>query len=207
MRITRALPLYGFLRACSQTDLEKKVLDCGAGGDHPPLALFYEAGYETHGIELSKTQLAAAEAYALQEGMDFQLVEGSMCRLPYEDQSFSFLYSWNTTVHMDKDDVFHSLVEFQRVLKPGGLCYINFLSHASSSYGIGEEIAEGVFQVPDGDAKIQFSHYTKAEIESHFDKFEVIAREERIISRYNNGVEMVSGFYDYILKRVEDGIS
>ncbi|MGC1120504.1 MAG: hypothetical protein WBA22_05365 [Candidatus Methanofastidiosia archaeon] len=51
-------PLYAFLRECNASSLEKEVLDCGAGGERPPLALFYEYGYKTLGIDTSDEQIA-----------------------------------------------------------------------------------------------------------------------------------------------------
>lgn len=203
MRITRALPLYGFLHVCNQVGLEKKVLDCGAGGENPPLEIFYKAGYRAYGIELSIEQLDVAKDYSLREGLDLKLVQGDMCAIPYPDQSFSFLYSWNTTVHMNKEDVKRALSEFHRVLVPGGLCYINFLSQASDSYGVGKKLSEGIYEVQDGEGTVQFSHYEQAEIEACLGGFELIQREERIVTRFIDGRERRSGFYDYIVKKVE----
>lgn len=37
--------LYRFLNFCNEEGLEKTVLDCGAGGNMPPLAAFLEHGY------------------------------------------------------------------------------------------------------------------------------------------------------------------
>ncbi|WP_425449095.1 hypothetical protein [Dethiothermospora halolimnae] len=48
------MKLIGF---CNNTDLEKKVLDCGAGGNRPHLTMFYEQGYKTKGIEISDKSL------------------------------------------------------------------------------------------------------------------------------------------------------
>jgi len=48
-KVSWATPLYKFLKYCSDSPLEKTVLDCGAGGDDFPLQLFYEYGYRTFG--------------------------------------------------------------------------------------------------------------------------------------------------------------
>lgn len=48
------MKLIGF---CNNTDLEKKVLDCGAGGNRLHLTMFYEQGYKTKGIEISDKSL------------------------------------------------------------------------------------------------------------------------------------------------------
>jgi len=49
--VFKQVPLYRFLVYCNDSKLDKAVLDCGAGGSCPPLSLFYEYGYKTHGIE------------------------------------------------------------------------------------------------------------------------------------------------------------
>ena len=56
--------LYRFLNYCDEGELEKIVLDCGAGGDYPPLALFSEYGYKTQGIEISDLQIEKANKAA-----------------------------------------------------------------------------------------------------------------------------------------------
>ena len=53
-----------FLNYCNECDLEKSVLDCGAGGDCPPLALFAEYGYKTQGIEISNSQVERANIFS-----------------------------------------------------------------------------------------------------------------------------------------------
>ncbi len=56
-------PLYTFLRMILQARAKlpqpsgSKILDCGAGGETPPLGLFHESGFETWGIDISPEQL------------------------------------------------------------------------------------------------------------------------------------------------------
>ena len=53
----RDLPILFFKNECNKINLEKTVLDCGAGGRRPPLALFYNDGYKTAGIEILDSQI------------------------------------------------------------------------------------------------------------------------------------------------------
>jgi hypothetical protein len=39
--------LYDFLRFIKANPVNKKILDCGAGGPNPKLAFFHENGFET----------------------------------------------------------------------------------------------------------------------------------------------------------------
>ena len=61
--ISWATPLYKFLRRCNTTSLQKEILDCGAGGKDPPLALFYQYGYQTYGIEIAEEALSEADRF------------------------------------------------------------------------------------------------------------------------------------------------
>lgn len=51
--VFKQIPLYRFIMHCNETKMEKTILDCGAGGDCPPLSLFVEYGYLTYGIEFN----------------------------------------------------------------------------------------------------------------------------------------------------------
>ena len=55
-RIYYQIPLYRFLQDCSEYDISRSVLDCGAGGELPPLALFYENGYAASSIVFIETK-------------------------------------------------------------------------------------------------------------------------------------------------------
>jgi len=54
-------PLYTFLRYCESSKLEKEILDCGAGGKEPPLYIFHQFGYKTHGVDISEEQVEKAQ--------------------------------------------------------------------------------------------------------------------------------------------------
>lgn len=70
--IFKQIPLYRFIMFCNETAMNKKVLDCGAGGDCPPLSLFSEYGYETHGIEFNSKQLEKANIHASKKKTKFK---------------------------------------------------------------------------------------------------------------------------------------
>ena len=62
-------------------DIPKKILDCGAGGERPPLGLFYAHGFETFGIDISSSQLSLAQQFAKQHQMELNLQESNLYRL------------------------------------------------------------------------------------------------------------------------------
>ncbi|MFT8347937.1 class I SAM-dependent methyltransferase [Clostridium saccharoperbutylacetonicum] len=96
--VFRQTQLYKFLNYCNQSDLEKVVLDCGAGGNCPPLALFSDFGYKTYGIELSDSQIEKAKEFSKVNNIDINISKGNMTSLPFDNESISFIYYYNIYV-------------------------------------------------------------------------------------------------------------
>ncbi|GAA0127401.1 class I SAM-dependent methyltransferase [Clostridium sp. CTA-19] len=197
--LINAIPLYNFLKYCNNNPNEKIILDCGAGGSNPPLSLFHEFGYKTYGIEISEEQLEKASIFSTNHDMDLNIIQGDMKKLPFNNEFFSFLFSYNTSVHIRKEEFLVALSEFHRVLKNGGLCYVNFLSEECDSFGKGEQVGEGQFIHIEKDDITLYCHYKDNEIEKYFSKFEIIYKEMRVIQRAVDGEKYTSAYYDYIL--------
>jgi ubiquinone/menaquinone biosynthesis C-methylase UbiE len=180
-------PLYAFLSECNELPLEKEILDCGAGGDRPPLSLFYEYGYRTFGIDISGEQVELAQKFCKENNMELSILKGDVREIPFKDDSISFVYSINTLCHLSKKDTAVAVKEIERVLKPNGLCCINFVSIHDCMFGIGQEVDKGEFiQEEDWYAGIVkeghiCSYYEDDEPDKYFDHFEIIRKEKRII--------------------------
>jgi len=196
-----AFPLYNFLKYCNSNDHEKNILDCGAGGSNPPLSLFYEFGYKTYGIEISDEQLKRANEFCKEQDMDLNITKGDMTSIPFKNEFFSFLFSYNTSVHMKKCDFLAAIHEFARVLKKGGLCYINFLSEECHTYGKGLEVRPGEFIHTEAGEEVLFSHYNEEELKDYFNEFDLVYKENRLITRLFDGEKYTSGYYDFILEK------
>ena len=67
-----------FLELTEQSDFKKKILDCGAGGSNPKIAVFSEKGYEAHGVEISDTQIEKAQKYAEDNKLDFKIIKADI---------------------------------------------------------------------------------------------------------------------------------
>jgi len=174
-----ATPLYKFLRQCNSTSLEKLVLDCGAGGNTPPLQLFYEYGYETYGIEISGEALRKAETFCKENDIKLNILKGDMRKIPFKDEMFSFAYSYNTIPLMSKKDVAIAMSEMESVLKTSGLCFVNFVS-------IDDEAPAD-------------SYFEDNEPDKYFSNFKIIQKEKRIILI---GKKEKQAYIDYIAKKM-----
>jgi ubiquinone/menaquinone biosynthesis C-methylase UbiE len=199
--VLRATPLYRFLWYCNNNELEKKVLDCGAGGANPPLSIFSEFGYETYGVEISQRNLDRAKNFIALKELNIDLRLGDMRELPFEDNEFSFIYSYNSIFHMTNEDIAKSVSEMERVLKPGGLCFVNFLSVEDGEYGKGEEKGKGEFLQEEGDRFTLHTYHEDNEPDSFFKQSSPIFKEKRIGHILHENQLFKYGFLDYIVKK------
>ncbi|NUU62891.1 class I SAM-dependent methyltransferase [Paenibacillus agri] len=199
--IFKHVPLYRYLSFCNETGLERTVLDCGAGGDSPSLGLFAQYGYSTYGIEFDPIAIAQAQAYEQERGLQLNIERGDMRNLPFADESFSFVYSYNSIFHMRKDEVSQSLQEMIRTLKPGGLLFVNFLTVNDFRCGEGPHLGDHQYEQFDDDQPVIHSYYTASEADPLFGNMEVLFKEDRTLERIYEGERIRQGFVDYIVKK------
>ena len=109
-----------------------------------------------------------------------------MRELKFPDESFSFAYSYNSIFHMSKDEIKHSVNQIFRVLKSGGLTFINFLSIDDAMCGEGEKIGENEF-IQKEEKKVVHSFHSDNEADSLFAGQEIIHREKRYLERIYDG--------------------
>lgn len=202
--VFRQNQLFTFLLYCNGQGLEKNILDCGAGGMLPPLALFKEHGYETAGIDISEKAIERADKFQSEHGIKLNITKGDMKELLYEDNSFSFCYSYNTIFHMSKEDIKKSLVEMKRVLVPGGLMFVNFVSTTDERCGIGEEERPGEYYEMEHGEKVLHSYFDENDGEELFEQLGLkrIYKEfrKRIVPKRDGGF-ITLGYIDYIVEK------
>ncbi|MBN1785358.1 MAG: class I SAM-dependent methyltransferase [Candidatus Methanofastidiosa archaeon] len=197
----RRTPVLAFLYFCNGSDMEKCVLDCGAGAKVPPLALFHMHGYRTYGIDISEEKIAMAREFEERHEIMLNVEKGDMRKVEFPDGHFSFAYSYNTIFHMKKEEVYCSIGEMARVLRPGGMMFFNLLSNDDGGYGKGNEIGEGEFEeVYDGESVIH-SYFGDEEADGHLAGLHMIAKQKRTGRLMENGRETNYAFIDYFLQK------
>jgi len=200
--IFKQIPLYRFIAFCYDTNMDKTVLDCGAGGDCPPLSLFLEHGFLTHGIEFNTKQLEDANKYANNKSQNLNIKQGDMRKLKFENDSLSFVYSYNSVFHMTKEDVAKSIDEMKRVLKPNGLMFVNFLTTKDFRCGKGVVVGENQYEQMDDETPVIHSYFEECEPDKYFDNMEILYKESRVLERIYEGEKIRQGFVDYIVKKI-----
>lgn len=199
-KIFKQIPLYRFLMVCNDECQEKTVLDCGAGGSCPPLSLFADHGYKTEGIEIDEKQIELALEFGKSQNQTLGIQLGDMKSLPFADEKFSCVYSYNSIFHMKKVDIENAIKEMKRVLKPNGLMFVNFLSIDDFRCGEGPCLGDNQYEQMD-DEPVIHSYYEHKEADKYFKDMELLYKEVRVLERIYEGKLIKQGFIDYILRK------
>ena len=196
-------PLYQLLRFTGDLE-EKTVLDCGAGGRRPPLALFRSHGFETSGIDISQSQVEAAGNFERKHNMTLNIALGDMRDLQFPDESFSCVYTYNSSIHLSKRDTRKAVDEMLRVLKPDGVMYINFIwDLARSMYG--EERAPGEFWmiVHDGD-EVLHTLYSEEEADEIMKGQDILLKDKQQLAFKHEDEVLNDAIIHYYLKKTRE---
>lgn len=202
MKTIHPAPLYHLLSFTGNLE-EKTVLDCGAGGSTPSLALFYEHGFKTTGIDISHGQIEASREYGKKHGMDLNIVEGNMLDLDFPDQSFTCVYSYNSSVHLSKKDTKRAVGEMLRVLKPGGVMYINFIWEPAKQMYLGEERAPGECWMMGRDGEmVLHTLFSEEETDELMKGTEVLLKSKEILTMKHGDELFDDAYIHYYIRQV-----
>ena len=93
------------------------------------------------------TNLHALKRVAQPEelGLRLSLRQADADALPFADQSFDYVLSWNVIFHGSLGDVGRRLAEIWRILKPGGLYQGTMQSKRDMQFGRGRPVAPDTF--------------------------------------------------------------
>jgi ubiquinone/menaquinone biosynthesis C-methylase UbiE len=155
----------------------KKVLEVGvgAGTDH---VQFARAGALLSGIDLTEAAIEMVRKRLALEGLHSDLRRSDAEHLPFEDNTFDYVYSWGVLHHTP--DTERAINEVYRVCKPGGTVCI-MLYHRFSLIALKLWLQFGLFRMrPFRSLKDLVYHhmesigtkaYTKREVRRMFKQF------------------------------------
>ena len=103
-------------------DLGDKILDVGCGdGRHLPF--FQSLGMDSYGVEIDANSVETLNQQLTKLGLKENSVKlGSCANLPFYDEYFDYVISWNSSYYMSHDSSSFetNITEMTRVLKPAG---------------------------------------------------------------------------------------
>lgn len=132
----------------------ENVLDHGCGVGRHAIYLA-EQGFNCWGMDASETGLQYGRKAARSRGVDVEFMQASVASLPFSDEEFGYVVSWNVIHHGTLDDARESLAEIRRVMRSGGILQGTFLSTRNAKFGRGRNIAPSTYVI---DAEEEKSH-------------------------------------------------
>lgn len=154
----------------------KKICDVGCG-DGRNLALLHRCGFDTYGIELTKEIVDKVTHDLNKLGINSEIRVGTNQNIPFVDNFFDFLLSWNSCYYMGENRNFDAHVkEFSRILKQDGYLVLSipkkscFIYHGSEALESGYQIIRNdPFNIRNGEILRMFND--EAEIEKIFSPY------------------------------------
>ena len=114
-----------------RADVHVLEVGCGAGNN---LWFCAREGFASAGIDGSASAIDYAKDRFAQEGLRADLRVGDFGALPFASHSFDLCIDHAALSHTTSDGVRRAIAEIHRVLKPGGLFFLNLYSDRSSSF-------------------------------------------------------------------------
>ena len=157
------------------------ILDLGAGVGRHALAL-QAAGFEVTALDAAPEGLA--EIDKANTGVKTQI--GRMNHLPFADNEFDHVLSWNVIYHGNETILLDTISEVRRVLKPGGTFMLTMLSKRRlwidrEKLNSPREISRNTWVFDEDGSDKRHPHYYCGALEmlALFQGFEVISMEDR----------------------------
>lgn len=120
--IERGMSLISTLSAHEQV-ANKVVLDIGSGNGGLSIAAALNGATKVFGLEVVPQRILLANKWAESREVDVTFTEGVAENLPYEDSMFDIVFFWSVIEHVQSHE--KAIQEISRVLKPGGVVFIN----------------------------------------------------------------------------------
>lgn len=125
----------------------KSVLDVGFGGGNNTLFLA-SLGMQVSGIEIHQNICDSASKEFLNLGLQVDLRVGTNQEIPFENNSFDFLVSWNV-LHYEgtEEGIKAGIKQYARVLKPGGRLFLSTTGPQHKILKNGQTLGNHLYQI------------------------------------------------------------
>ena len=118
---------HGLLREfASRLPPGGEVLDAGCGAGVPVAVFLVDAGFRVTGVDLSAAMLDLARSHV----PEARLLQMDMRRLGFAEPGFDGICAFYSLFHVPREDHLPVLVQFHRLLRPGGVLLFSSGTHA-----------------------------------------------------------------------------
>jgi ubiquinone/menaquinone biosynthesis C-methylase UbiE len=133
-------------------DKQNKILDLGCGaGRH--VCFLAEENFDTFGTDISKDGLAYTQEVLSRKKLQATLKVGSVSDIPFADEHFDGIICYAVLYYCKAQEIKKAVDEIYRVLKPGGLVYLEVRNTDDYRYGKGEKIEDNTFIICEDNVK------------------------------------------------------
>ncbi len=166
----------GVLDSCCKTG---RLLDagCGSGKFAIPLRM---RGFEVVAVDVSLNALKIAGKSIANRRLDIGLLAANVYQMPFSDSSFDVIWCYGVLQHLLLKEREAAIIECFRLLRKGGLLFIEVLGEEDMRYG-GSEVEPGTFSRKNG---IVYHYFSKSELEGLLEKFSCNIVESRKEKRF-----------------------
>lgn len=115
-----------------------RVLDLGCGSGNN-LTFLAELGLDAVGIDISATAVERARRLGRERQLRFEVTQGSITELPFEDRSFDLIVDRKSITVLPPRQGMDAIREVGRVLRPGGAFLFTPMSDQDSRFVAGPD--------------------------------------------------------------------
>lgn len=125
----------------------KRVLDVGCG-DVGNLRLCHSLGMELFGVEIEQGIVDIVVDKLRKRAIQASIAVGKNDLLPYQNDFFDYLISWNAIYYMGNSrDFSANILEFYRVLKPGAILIMSIPKHTHEIFKECKKLSEEYVEI------------------------------------------------------------
>lgn len=140
----------------------KKILDVGVGlGRHS--IFFAQKGFNVSGIDISEYAVNRLKEISDKNNLNIDVRQANMLKLPFDDNNFDAVFSYNVIYHTDTKGFDIVLSEIKRVLRSGGEFYFTMISKNSWTFSSPEaptrRIDENSIYIDGKESEIDVPHF------------------------------------------------
>ena len=142
--------------------------------------------------------MAKAQRFCREQRLPLKIFRGDMRSIPFASGCFSFVYALYAVFFMTKPDIAVAMGEIERVLKPGGLCFVNFRSVDDPDRRPFPDTAFARRLL----GSERFSYHEDDEADPYFRNFRILRKEKRIIDKVHGRGRLVEAYVEYIAEKL-----